>query len=148
VLWRQLVGMQHQPCDAAAFDQMRLQDLVDVLLRFVPVPHALRVDHHVRPILAAVETARGIPADAVDAQLPRLLARVTAQFLDTSAVGGAGSAAAPRMALRPYIRAHEDVALVKELGIGGGICHFFLRFRCCTAEQMAQTAVFWSRLQP
>jgi hypothetical protein len=28
------------------------------------------------------------------------------------------------MAVRPHIRAHEDVPRVKEPGIGGGICHF------------------------
>jgi hypothetical protein len=33
------------------------------------------------------------------------------------------------MALRPHIRAHEDVARVKEPGIGGGICHFLSPFQ-------------------
>src|SRR5262249_6330370 len=102
---------------------MRLQDLVDVLLGFVPVPHALGVDHHVRAALATVETARGIPADALNAQLPRLLTSIATQLVDTPALRSAGAAAAPRMTLRPHIRAHEDMARVKERGIGGSLCH-------------------------
>src|SRR5271167_4683846 len=103
---------------------MGLQDLVEVLGGFVAVPHALGVDDHVRAELAAVETAGGVAADALDPQLPRLLAHITAQLIDTPRLRGAGTAAAARMAVRTNIRAHEDVPRVKEPRVGGGICHF------------------------
>src|SRR6266404_1393700 len=63
-------------------------------------------------------------AKAHEIPLPRLLTHITAQLLDASGLLGTGHAAAAGMALRPHIRAHEDVLLVKQGGIGGCICHW------------------------
>src|SRR5215472_11221237 len=52
------------------------------------------------------------------------------------------------MAVRPNICAHEDVPRVKEARVGGGICHFFLRFGCTRRSRIAQATVLWSTLQP
>src|SRR5437868_13017108 len=79
-----LVGLQHQPLDPAALDQMRLQDLVEIFGALVAVPHALGVNHHVRAQFTAVEAARGIASNALDAESLRLLAHVTAQLLSTA----------------------------------------------------------------
>src|ERR1700736_2697139 len=103
---------------------MRLQDLVDVLAGLVAVPHALGVNHHVRAKLAAVKTACGVASDALDPQLPRLFTHITAQLVDTPGFRGAGTATTAGMALRPHIRAHKYVPRVKQLGIGGCVCHW------------------------
>src|SRR6266446_3914547 len=100
---------------------MGLEDLVDVLRRLVTIPHALWVDHHVGAVLAAVEAAGRIQTDALDAQLSRLLARIAANLLDTAHGLGAGHAATPRMAFRPHIGAHEDMALIEQPRVGGRI---------------------------
>src|ERR1041385_4299392 len=94
VLWRQLVGGQHQPLDPSAILQMRLDDFVDVLRVLVAVPDALGIDHHVGAVFAAVEAARRVAADILDPQLPRLLAHIAAQFLDPARLRGARRAIA------------------------------------------------------
>src|SRR5205814_5910580 len=113
VLWRQLVGRQHQALDPSAILQMRLDDLVDVLRVLVAVPDALGIDDHVGAVFAAVEAARRIAADILDPQLPRLLAHIAAQFFDPTRLGGARRARTARMTLRPRIGADKDVAVVK-----------------------------------
>src|SRR4051794_41979774 len=99
---------------------MGLDDLVDVLRVLVAVPHALGVDDHVGAVLAAVEATRGVAADVLDTQLPRLLAHIPAQFLDAARFRGPRAAAAARMALGPRIGADEDVAGVGKPAGGGG----------------------------
>src|SRR5207248_5786119 len=109
VLRRQVFGLQHQPLDPAAVLDVDLQDLVDVGGILVAVPHALGIDDHVGPELAAVEAPGGVAADALDAELPRLFARIAAQLLDATGRRRAGAARAARMALRPRVGADEKV---------------------------------------
>src|SRR3569832_128990 len=68
--------------------QMLLDDLVDVFLIDVAVPHALGIDHDHRPLLAAVETARGDDAHAArsgETELLHLVFGVSAQGRGTTA---------------------------------------------------------------
>jgi hypothetical protein len=95
-----------------------LQDLVDVPGILVVVPDTFWVDHHVGAELAAVETARGVAANVLDAHLTRLLAHIAAQLLAAS-----GAAAAAWVAFGAYVGAQEDVALVEQRRVGGGVCH-------------------------
>src|SRR5205807_7352591 len=121
VLRRQLVGLQHQALDPSPILDVGLEDLVDVLCRLVAVPHALGIDYHVVAVFAAIEAAGSIQTDALDAELSRLLARIAAYFLDTAHGCGAGHTATPRMAFRPHIGAHKDMALVEQPRVGGRI---------------------------
>ena len=119
MLGRQLVGLQHQSLDAPTILEVGFQDLVDVRLRFKAVPDALGIDHHVRPELAAIETAGGVEANLLNAELARLLARIAAQFLKAAGGFCARHAAATRMTLGSHIVAHENMAVIKELRIVG-----------------------------
>src|ERR1700736_1338881 len=122
---------------------MRLQDFVDVLGGLVAIPHALGVDHHVRAELAAVETARGVEAEPLDPQLPRLFTHITAQLLDASGLLGTADATAAGMALRPHIRAHEDVLLVKQRRIGGCNFHWPSSALWVRGGGKSNTPLFW-----
>ena len=97
---------------------MGFEDFVDIGGIFVPVPNALGIDHHVGPELAAVEAAGGVAADVLDAELPRLLARIAAQFLDPAGLCRPGGARAARMALGPGVGADEEMVLVKQGRVG------------------------------
>src|SRR5262245_12560004 len=55
-----LLRLQHQPLDTAPFDEVGLEDLVEILGRPVGVPNAFRVDHHGGAELAAIEAAGGV----------------------------------------------------------------------------------------
>jgi hypothetical protein len=138
---RLLIGLQHQPLDTAALDEVPLHDLVDVFGRFVVVPDALGVDDHVRTEFAAIETARGVGANVLDAGRARLLAQIGAQLIDTPTGRGAGHAAAARMTFRPHVGAHEDMPRVEELRIAGCVCHCLSPGLVGAAERMTQTAV-------
>ena len=62
---------------------------------------------------AALERMFSMPSCA------RLLARIAAQLVDAAGRRGARHATAARMALRPHVGAHEDVAVVEERGSAG-----------------------------
>jgi hypothetical protein len=49
---------QHEAPHRFAPEDMRLNDLLDIGLGDVPIPHRLRVNHNVGTVLALVETAR------------------------------------------------------------------------------------------
>src|SRR5579875_2329822 len=88
---------------------MLLQDLVDIRGRLVMIPHALGIDDHVGAALAAVEAARGVDANVLDAERLDPLAHVIAQFL-----AAAGTAAAARGPCRAHGGAAEHSVAVKE----------------------------------
>src|SRR5260221_1702636 len=106
---RLLLRLQHQPRDAAAAFQMRLEDLVDIGGVAIAVPDAFGIDHHRRPELAAIEAAGGIDPSVGDAELLGPHLHVVAQLL--AAFLGAATA---RMALRPRIGAAEDMQAVEK----------------------------------
>src|SRR5690606_458029 len=54
---RCLVGLQHEARHALAAAHMLLENLVDVVAGFDAVPDPVRIDHHRRAELAAIETA-------------------------------------------------------------------------------------------
>src|SRR5690349_12663058 len=96
---------------------MNFEDLVDIGLRLEAVPDALRIDHHIGAELAAVETARGVEADVLDAELAGLLAGIAAQLVETAGRVGACHAAAARVPFGPHVVAHEDMVRIEEPGI-------------------------------
>src|SRR5579862_9808126 len=136
LLRRQLVGLQHQTLDPAAVLQMGLDDLVNVLLALEVIPDALGVDHHVGAVLAPVETAGGVEADLLNAELAGFLARIAAQLVEAAGGFRAGHAAAARMTLRPHIVAHEDMPLVEEPRV---VCHSVSPYSA-TAAGLSQSA--------
>jgi hypothetical protein len=78
----------------------------------VAVPDLLRIDHHGRAKLAAVEAQRLVDADAVEAKFLGARLQVVAQPLRPLPL-----AAAAGMTLRPLVHAAKDVRLV----IGRGV---------------------------
>src|SRR5687767_15106494 len=94
------------------------EDLVHVLGRAHAVPHALGIDDHAGPELAAVEAARGVDADILQAQLLGARLHVVAQ-----ALGALALAAAARMALRPLVGAAEHMRPVEERRVLGLTAH-------------------------
>src|SRR5262245_50111700 len=106
--------LQHQALDAAAFDQMLLQHLVDVLLGRAAIPNAFGIDHQVGAQLAAVKTARVVDTHLLQPQVLGAGLHIVAQGL-RPLVG----ATAARMAVGPPVGATEDVRFVIGLGIGG-----------------------------
>src|SRR6185437_9140753 len=109
-----LLRLQHQSLDAAALDEVLLQDLVDIGGAAIAVPDAFGIDHHGGAELAAIETARGVDAHIGKPELLGAHLHVIAQLLAALL-----AAAAARMAGRPGIGAAEDVLAVEEPGIGG-----------------------------
>lgn len=59
------IDRQCKPIDLSPSHNVGSQDLVDIFLRFKPVPNALWIDHHGWPVLAYVHAARVIDADTL-----------------------------------------------------------------------------------
>jgi hypothetical protein len=81
-------------------------DLIDIRSGDAAVPNGVGIDHHVRPVLALIETPGFVSADAV-------LIPENRQFLLKSQLElrlPCRIAATARMSLRPLIAAHKDVS--------------------------------------
>ena len=109
---RQLVNArQHldaKPFDNFALHEVRVDDLVDVVLIDVRVPDAFRIHHDTRPLVATVEAARLVDPDlafTVQAHLldPRLRMLLHFRCAMTAAAGSA---------LFALVQAKEHVTLV------------------------------------
>src|ERR1700741_2681819 len=112
IRWQLVGGLQQQPLDAAALDQVCLQHLVDVFLGRAAVPDAFRINHQVRSQLAAVEAAGVVDAHVLQPEVLAAGLHVVAQRLAVLL-----RAAAARMAGRAAVGAEEDMSLVVWLGI-------------------------------
>src|SRR5688572_24761696 len=98
-----------QPFDHAAVLQVLLDDLVDVRAVDVRVPDRVRVDHHARTFLAAVEATRLVDPDLALPGEPELLDALLGVIAQLRrALGGAARTVA-RLAL---VAAEEDVLVV------------------------------------
>src|SRR5687767_8697746 len=97
-----------EPLDHAAIEEVLADDLVDVGLVDVGVADLLRVDHHHRPFLAAVEAARLVDAHlALAGELQPLHAG-----LGVIADPGCAGAVAALLAVRALVAAEEHMMLV------------------------------------
>jgi hypothetical protein len=95
--------------DDAAHD-MRTQDLIYIGFRAILVPNALGVYHHNRPVIAYVEAARVVDADAAYSHYYRSATHIVTQF-PASPTGTAGTP----MGLRPLVRAAEYMDTIERL---------------------------------
>ncbi|OMP13991.1 hypothetical protein COLO4_00490 [Corchorus olitorius] len=101
-------AVDHQPFNGFAFDQMALDDFVDVFLVDEGVPDGLGVDHHDRTEFAAVEAAGLVDAHAAFTVDAEFLAALLGVFLHGL---GAKVGAAARAVLA-FVQAKENVVLV------------------------------------
>src|SRR6185312_2234405 len=109
---RPILEAQHEPRHAPAALHVVNQHLVDIRRRLAAVPDAFRIDHHGRPELAAIETARSVDADVVEPELLRACFHIVAQLLRALLL-----AAAARMSGGPFVRAAEYMDAVVGRGI-------------------------------
>ena len=121
------MGGGEQPLDHLPFFEVRLHNLLDILLIHVAVPDCLRVHHGHRSSGAAVQTARLVDADLARPGQPgrldqplAVVKRLLRLMLGTTA-----------LAIFSFVEAKKDVALVIRArrwvgGIGHGVILVFL----------------------
>lgn len=106
---------QSQTLHRFASHDVRVDDFIHILQLYSAVPHRIRVDHQVRPMLTLIETARLVGADSpFQAAFCELLLEQLLQFNLSL-----GITASARMSSRPLVPADEDVLL--KSGHGGSV---------------------------
>jgi hypothetical protein len=98
---------QPQPLDRLPAKNMRLDNLRDIRLGDVSIPNRIRINDHIRSVLALVEAARLIrPHAPLQPVLSQFLLEKLLQF-----AFGLRIATSPRMAHRTLVSADKNVFL-------------------------------------